>query len=49
MVYWYIAKNEQGEIGTVPGNYLESDKPPPLPGKINILLTSSISPHDIYN
>ena len=33
MMFWYIAKNEQGEIGTVPGNYLESVAPPPVPGK----------------
>ena len=27
MLYWYIAKNETGQTGTVPGNYLNSLKP----------------------
>ena len=31
MLYWYIAKNERGEVGTVPGNYLNPIKPPPVP------------------
>ena len=39
MLFWYIARNQKGEVGTVPGNFLELDNvPPPIPSK-NIVVT----------